>query len=124
MSTQQQSEREPFDAIRRDIAPLVSKLDTDVIIYSGPIYAPADRMIGDIIKKRKARDSALLLLATPGGSADSAFRIARSLTREYGTFTLFVDSICKSAGTLIALAARNDSYRPGAEARELNSIAR
>jgi hypothetical protein len=48
-----------------------------------------------------------LLLTTNGGSADSAYRITRCLQHSYrnGKVILFVDTYCKSAGTLIALGA-------------------
>jgi hypothetical protein len=43
------------------------------------------------------------MLTTNGGSADAAYRIARQLQSNYEKVTLFVHSVCKSAGTLVAL---------------------
>ena len=53
----------------------------------------------------KKRKNVLVLLVTLGGDADSAFRIVRFLRRSYDKVTVFVPSLCKSAGTLICLGA-------------------
>ena len=47
------------------------------------------------------------MLTTLGGSPDTAYRMARCLRKTYhdGKFVVFVDTLCKSAGTLITLAA-------------------
>ena len=57
------------------------------------------------------------MLTTCGGSGDSAYRIARCLQRSYrdGEFILFVDSLCKSAGTLIALGSDQIIMSDGSE---------
>ena len=46
-----------------------------------------------------------LILATHGGSANSAYRIARFFHSFYTKFTVLTFSYCKSAGTLLALGA-------------------
>ena len=46
-----------------------------------------------------------MLLTTYGGSADDAYRIARVMQLTSKEFVLCVPTICKSAGTLIALGA-------------------
>ena len=51
------------------------------------------------------RTKVLLVLATLGGDADAAYRIARFLRRSYEHFTVFVPSLCKSAGTLLCVGA-------------------
>lgn len=89
----------------RELELAVNELDCDVVIYRGPVQPPFDRRLMLEVRKRKSRDRVLLCMATNGGSADSAFRIARCLSQEYRSFTVFVDAVCKSAGTLIALAA-------------------
>lgn len=46
-----------------------------------------------------------LILTTSGGNPDSAFQMARCLQRNYKKVTLLVFGDCKSAGTLVAIAA-------------------
>jgi len=83
--------------------------NADVILYSGAIE---DDNVDELIRvvKRSTgrtprRSNVILLLATRGGSADAAFRLARCLQNRYRHFTLFVYGRCKSAGTLIAIGA-------------------
>ena len=79
--------------------------DADVILYNGATYrAGADLLIDRTVALRR-RPNALLLLVTPGGNADAAYRIARWLQRKYRRLTLYVSGYCKSAGTLIAVGA-------------------
>ena len=80
-------------------------LDADVILYNGAICcAGADLLIEKTASLRRRRN-ALLLLVTPGGNLDAAYRIARWLQRKYERFILYVSGYCKSAGTLIAVGA-------------------
>lgn len=65
--------------------------------------------------RKNRRKNALLVLTTPGGLADSAYRIGRALQRAYctregdssvrGRLIIYVHSFCKSGGTLLALGA-------------------
>jgi ClpP class serine protease len=57
----------------------------------------------------------LLFMATHGGDPSAAYRIARAIQHAYktreqdptkrGQFSIAVDTVCKSAGTLICLGA-------------------
>lgn len=80
-------------------------LDADVIHFIGPVERHADRWLIDACIARRRRKNALFVLVTLGGDADAAYRIARCLQDKYEKFTLYVPGICKSAGTLIAIAA-------------------
>jgi len=87
--------------------------DADVLIYIGPVHRPKDDVIIDACAEKKSRTNALLYIATFGGDPDAAYRITRALQRHYcsphcygdgsGELIVFVDSVCASAGTLIAL---------------------
>ena len=84
---------------------LAEELDADVILFNGPIMRPIDQhLISDCINRR-SRKNALLMLVTPGGDPDAAYRIARCLQTKYERFFLYVSDYCKSAGTIIALGA-------------------
>lgn len=81
--------------------------DADIIVYSGGIDSPSDQELMDQVQRYRCKPNVMLFLTTNGGSAETAYRIARCLQRGYegGRIILFVDSTCKSAGTLIALGA-------------------
>jgi Serine dehydrogenase proteinase len=89
-----------------DIANKVSDgLDADVLLINAHLERDiADKLIV-LVEKSKARQNVFLLLVTPGGDPDSAYRIARYLQDHYNKFTVFVTGYCKSAGTLCVLGA-------------------
>ncbi len=77
----------------------------DVFLYNGPILRGADHNFIQTIRSRKRRPSVLLVLTTSGGDAHAAYRMGRALQQMYGEVRIFVPGWCKSAGTLIAIAA-------------------
>lgn len=97
--------------------------DCDIIIYYGDILYGQDNFIIEECRRRKLRKNVLLLLSTRGGDPNAGYRIARCLQEayktlrenkyfgrntavaEHGTFTVFVDNVCQSAGTLICIGA-------------------
>lgn len=84
---------------------LFDQENIDVILYSGVIDNPQSyRMVRDI-EKRARRKDALLILTTFGGDAHAAYRIARALQHYYTEYSVLIDGVCKSAGTLIALGS-------------------
>lgn len=57
-------------------------------------------------EKIKEQEACVLLLETPGGSADHAYRIAKLFQRRTRNFFTFIPQYAKSAGTLLALAGK------------------
>lgn len=94
-----------LDKLRSLVTPFADGVDADVLAYSGELGYRVDSHLVKLVRSTKSRRNVLFWLATEGGSADAAYRIARCLKNQYERFTLFVDSYCKSAGTLIAMAA-------------------
>jgi hypothetical protein len=87
-------------------------LDADLYMFAGPVTQASERRFNRCLvqykrKSHSKKTNALCFVTTYGGSADVAYQIVRSVRRNYpkGKLILFVDSICKSAGTLIALGA-------------------
>ena len=90
-------------------------LNGEIILYNGPInedgYGQFVRATKDVPADRKI----VLVLITFGGSADSAYRIARYAQSFFADFVIIVPSMCKSAGTLIALGASKIYMSPFGE---------
>lgn len=84
---------------------LADEFDADIVHFNGPIQRPIDQHFIDDCTARRRRKNVLLMLVTPGGNPDSAYRIARCLQTHYERFFLYVSGFCKSAGTLVALGA-------------------
>ncbi|MBS4050779.1 MAG: hypothetical protein KGZ69_06210 [Methylomonas sp.] len=104
------------EVIAECIKAVGDKYDADILAYVGFLSEPDDdRVLAACRKRQRKRKNVLLILSTPGGSADAAYRIARCLQRAYkcksddiserGCFFLYVHDMCKSAGTLLALGA-------------------
>lgn len=84
--------------------------EAEIVYYSGPIDSPHHIELLDKLHSYKyVYKNLLLILATHGGSADVAYRIARSLQKlshsQDAEFLLYTPFLCKSAGTLIAIGA-------------------
>lgn len=78
----------------------------DTYLFSGDIDdRNADALVQLVHDRTDGRDSAALYLTTYGGDPHSAYRIGRALRRNYKTVRLLIAGPCKSAGTLVALAA-------------------
>lgn len=96
------------DALTKAIEAIGAKYDADLFAYIGFMLEPDDEQVfAACRKRRRKRKNVLLILSTPGGSADAAYRIARCLQRAYdtnsggiakgGAFYLYVHDMCKSA---------------------------
>ena len=79
--------------------------ECDVLLLNGEIHPLAGRQFIKTLASRPHAKNVLLLLVTPGGDPDAAFKIGRALQNGYSRVTIFVPGWCKSAGTLIALSA-------------------
>ena len=80
--------------------------DHDFILISNPIDRALHRLLSLRIPHYKRHSRCTVFLTTTGGDPHAAFRIARCLQHHYkARIRLAVPSYCKSAGTLIAIAA-------------------
>jgi hypothetical protein len=107
--------------------------DSDVIAYLGPIARPFDDEFISLCDERgPLRKNLILILSTLGGDTDAAYRIARCIQRRWGLLpagahyghlpnvSVFVDTVCASAGTLLALGATKLIMSDNAELRPLD----
>ncbi|WP_428056212.1 SDH family Clp fold serine proteinase [Candidatus Avelusimicrobium fimicolum] len=92
-------------------------VDSDVYVYSGPIsYNNVDKLRDLILtKKCDKTKTCILFISTFGGDADSAFRLANCIKQNYKEFKLVIPCMCKSAGTLISMAADSLYFGPKGE---------
>src|SRR5262245_59378308 len=105
--------RKRQENFRPELHPLAAKvseaLDADVVVFAGGVFPFDEDRFRTTIRGNAAtrKKNVLLLLTTFGGSADSAYRMARCLQEVYkpGEILIFVDTYCKSAGTLLAVGA-------------------
>lgn len=81
----------------------------DVYVYTGDIHRDGYLDLTNEIKKRKSqyglKKNVIFCVATYGGDPNAGYRIGRALQHHYEMVTLLVVGPCKSAGTLIAIAA-------------------
>ena len=98
--------QEGFDLTMRALAQgLADRHEADILFYNGAISGLASQKVIEMCRARSRRSNVILILVTPGGDADAAYRIARCLQEKYQKFSLFVPGWCKSAGTLLAIGA-------------------
>jgi hypothetical protein len=86
------------------ILDLSEKHQADLILFDADIEKPQDKLLFECCS-HPAYENVLLFLTTAGGDPDVAYRIARYLQQKYRKFIVYVDSYCKSSGTLITLGA-------------------
>lgn len=85
--------------------------DTDVISYVGAIsrdgYIKLTQIIENKVSTGTKKDSLILVLTTSGGDPDYGYRIGRAINHYYEKTTILIPDICKSAGTLVAIAGKS-----------------
>ena len=90
--------------------------DTDFVVYFGDMRRPSDKWLIEQCQRRRRRKNVILVLGTRGGDAGVAYRIGRAFQKLYRTeerthadkgpeFTIFIPTLCKSAGTILATSA-------------------
>ena len=93
---------------KRELIELIDDVEkqneSDVFVYAGTLIRPNDEDFISACSDKK-NDRAFLMLTTLGGDAAVAYRIARHLQKQYKCFSVYINTLCKSAGTLVALGA-------------------
>jgi hypothetical protein len=94
--------------------------NADFLVYAGAINRRgAEKVVSELAEATAKHKNLILLLCTTGGDSHAAFKIARACQATYDTvmpserykttdhprLTVFVPTLCKSAGTIIALGA-------------------
>ena len=106
---------DPKRQLKDEANRLAAKLDADLLILNYEVLPPIDFVFIEMVAKRTPRTDVVLFLTTEGGSADSAFRMMRSLQARYTNVSVVVCGWCKSAGTLMCIGAHTLFMGPGGE---------
>ncbi len=98
------------DARKKRIKKLANQIakqtDSDLLIFNFGLETGIDLALLAALTKRKLKKRNLILfLTTEGGDADTGYRMARYLQDNYECLTIVVTGWCKSAGTLMCVAA-------------------
>ncbi|WP_333898489.1 SDH family Clp fold serine proteinase [Agrobacterium pusense] len=87
----------------------------DVFLYNGEIKRTSDLVFIEKVNADKKSDECLVILVTPGGNPDAAYKMARYLQHRYSKYRVLIPGYCKSAGTLFALGAYEIIFAPYGE---------
>lgn len=84
---------------------VAAERDADVYFYLGDLRYEQDEIVFETLCKSRRAKKVWLILVTLGGDPHVAYRIARFMRRAYEHVSVVVSGECKSAGTLLAIAA-------------------
>lgn len=84
---------------------IATQHNADVFYYAGPVSREGYDLVTQCCVAHTPKKNACLFLATYGGDADAAYRIARALRHNYEKLHIFIPRECKSAGTLLLIGA-------------------
>jgi len=91
------------------------KFTMDVFLYNGELTRISDLEFIKFVDEEKSSDELLLVLTTPGGDPDAAYKIGRYVQHRYDNIRVLIPGWCKSAGTLLAIAANELAFCPYGE---------
>ncbi len=106
------------DQITEAANAVAESLDAAVYVYRGDINVDGYGLLLGAIQpsdEQPERPNSILFMTTLGGDAGAAYRIARLLQNISEKLYLCVPTVCKSAGTLIALGANAIYMSPMSE---------
>lgn len=99
----------PSVASELDVGTLIAEIsesnDADILLFNAELERGVDDVVIASVKAEKRHPNLMMILVTPGGDADAAYKMTRYIQEEYEKFIVFVPGICKSAGTLCVLGA-------------------
>ncbi len=104
-----------LDKINKLSNTLAAQTDSDVFLYTGSIGSLIENDSPNKCSKAKRRKNAILILCTYGGDPDAGYKISRLFQQKYEKFTVLINGVCKSAGTLITVGANEIVMSDAAE---------
>lgn len=85
---------------------------TDYFLYSGEINAHNGIEFIDIVDSAQSSTNVAIVLSTFGGDAGAAYKMGKYLQSKYENVKIFIPGYCKSAGTILAVAASELIFSP------------
>lgn len=79
--------------------------DRDLLVISNTISRQLHSKLTAVLRTDKKHEKCTIFLTTFGGDPHGGYRVARCIRHSYKHVRLVIPSYCKSAGTLIAIAA-------------------
>ena len=96
------------ETARERIRDLESHLDSDVILFDGPIYPSLEKRFRDFIEDlqedEQSRDRIAIVLNTAGGSAETVEKLVDIVRYHYAVVNFIIPDEAMSAGTIFALS--------------------
>lgn len=110
------AENEDAAAPTHFINDTIEEYDADILLINSPMSGGiSDKLRNILDEKDVVRPNLVLFLVTSGGLADEAYRCGRMLQDRYEKITICIAGWCKSAGTLLAIAANEIAIGPKGE---------
>jgi hypothetical protein len=100
---------------RRLVSRISKSIEAELILICGNVDEAATSTIIAQCEERAALSNVVLVLITLGGEPDAGYRLARYLQNKFERFSIFIPSMCKSAGTLVAIGAHEIIIGPFGE---------
>lgn len=92
------------------------ELNADIMLLNASMDGGVDELVRQqLISRHHKRDKLIVIVVTPGGSADVAYRTSLVLQSAYSHITICVAGWCKSAGTLLAISGHELVIGPRGE---------
>ena len=88
---------------------------TDCFLYSGGIGYPFCFDFIELVEKTQESSDVAIVLSTNGGDADAAYKMGDYLQDKYENVGILIPGLCKSAGTILAIAANELVFSPCGE---------
>lgn len=83
------------------------ELDADIFLLNAEMRPGTDAAVRHAIATKDGRrGSVVVILITPGGLADTAYRAAMAFHEAYDSVSVCIPGWCKSAGTLLAIGGQ------------------
>ncbi len=84
-------------------------------MYNGTLDRGPDLKFIEFVSEEQKAQELLFILVTQGGSPDAAYKIGRYLQSRYTHPRIYISGLCKSAGTLLAIAGEELIFSPYGE---------
>ena len=88
---------------------------SDVFLYNAEIARGLDFEFIQVIDEKQQSSDCMVVLVSIGGDPDAAYKIGRYIQDRYESFKVLLPGLCKSSGTLLAIAASELVFTPYGE---------